>query len=167
MGNHNQHPIVVVQEPLTASESNPSPGGSWVPSSSRASGCPNKACASSRRAPFGRLAVRSFFVRALHPECRDLAAKWRHRSPQCIHLLHQQCLPTLSQRHAVFVGYFGFCMNAVAFFHRRPQAFVTQHYGIDYAIRVESKLILAKVRRTSSAVRRFPFEVRVRRSSSA
>ena len=50
----------------------------------------------------------------------------------------------LAQSHAVFVGHFRLGINAVALFQRGPQRLVAHDHGVDGAIGVEGKLILAQ-----------------------
>src|SRR5579862_10038397 len=50
----------------------------------------------------------------------------------------------LSELHSVFIRKLSLRMNAVALFHRSPQTLVAHHHGVDNAIGVEGKLILAQ-----------------------
>ena len=49
-----------------------------------------------------------------------------------------------AQPHAVFIGHLGLCVNLVALFHGGPQALVAHDDGIDHAIGVKGKLVLAE-----------------------
>ena len=50
----------------------------------------------------------------------------------------------LAQSHALGIGHVGFGVDLLAFFDGRPQPPVSHHHGIDHAISVEGKLVLAQ-----------------------